>query len=152
MAKNRNDDLVSIFDTPLDETVAGILNNENRRREEMQISSEERRRLVEQRRKEADRKQVAREKARQCNRMMLDLPPDLMTRIEAMARWQGVTSSQVVTYLLYEAATHYDKGSIRFEMHKYPSYNPRYDFELIHPQDTERQNRRSAKKKKSGWG
>jgi hypothetical protein len=152
MAKKRDDEIVNTFTTPLDETVASILNEETRRRDEMQLSPDERQRLLEQRRKDAARKQAQKQKAKTQNKVLLVIPPDLMERINGIANWQSITGSQVVTFLLYEAVAQYEQGDIRLEDHKQASYNPRYDFELIHPNDTTRQNRRSAKKKKNGWG
>jgi hypothetical protein len=152
MGKRNDNAILTAFNSPADATVESILNEETRRRDEMQLSPEERKHLIEQRRKDAARKQAAQEKARSQNRVTLILPPDLSKRIEGIAHWQGVTSSQVVTFFLYETLTQYERGAIRFDEFKQPSYSPRYDFELIHPQDTTRQNRRSAKKQKTGWG
>lgn len=152
MSPRKDDPILDTFSAPLDETVASILNEETRRRDEMQLSPQERKRVIETRRKEAARKQAAKEKSKARNRVMLDLPINLVERLEKIALWQGVTTSQVVTFLLYEAVSQYEQGAIRFDEHKCTSYNPRYDFELIHPQDAERQKRRSAKKQKNGWG
>lgn len=151
----RSDEIVVSFSAPptaLDETVASIMDKETSRRDEMQLSPAERRKVIEQRRKDTARKEKAKAKARSQSRVTLIIPNTLMQRIESIATWHGVTTSQVVTFLLFEAADLYEKGAIRFDGHKQPSYNPRYDFELVHPKDTERQSRRSAKKRKNGWG
>jgi hypothetical protein len=152
MTKRRNDEVVDLFALPLDETVHSILSEETRRRDEMQLSPDERKRIIEQRRKDTARKQAAKAKAQGQNKVTLVLPPKLVEKIEITARWQSVTTSQIVTFFLFEAMAQYEQGAIHFDGCKHPSYNPRYDYELIHPQDAERQERRSTKKKRNGWG
>lgn len=152
MSKRRDDDLVQTFTAPADATVEAILNEETRRRDEMQLSPVERKLVIEQRRKDADRQAKAKAKAKRTNRVTLVLPPDLVQRLDAVANWQGVTGSQVATFLLYEAMDQYDTGKISFDGHKHTSYNFRYDWELIHPMDADRNQHRSEKKQKNGWG
>lgn len=139
---------------PMDETVATILGDQQRRFDEMRLSSEEKRILREKRRKDEEkkRKEKAKAQAQKPNRTLTYLPVALRERIEQIASDESVSMSQVITYFLFEALERFDKGEIGFWGHKQLSKSPRYDWVLMHPQDTERTEKSSAQKtKKSGW-
>jgi hypothetical protein len=114
---------------------------------ESRLSPEERKRVAEWRRKEEERKRKAKQKAQaqRENRFHLLLPRDLKKRIAEIALEHSVSESQVATFLLYEALDRYDKGEIGFWGFKHPSKSPRYEFNLIHPKDTERESRKNEK-------
>ena len=155
MVKKKADNVLSVFDLPpADEVVADILGDNARKEEEMRLTSKERKALNELRRKGEQRKaQAALKAATQAkNRQQLLLPVALKDDLTRIAEWHKTTISQVVTFLLYEAVRQYHEGKIDFGPYKTASYNARYDAELIHPNDTERLERRSAQKRKKGWG
>lgn len=132
---------------PADEQVAEILSDRQRHFEELRLSREERERLLKMRRREEERKRRAKQKsqAQKENRFHLLLPRDLKKRIAEIALEHGVSESQVVTFLLYEAIEWYDRGEVGFWGFKHPSKSPRYEFNLIHPKDTERESRKNEK-------
>jgi hypothetical protein len=146
--------LPALTDLPADEVVADILSDSERRQDEMKLSPKERQALLAARRRESERQEKASRKAKEqeAHRIFLLLPTDLKERLVGIAGWNGTSVSQVVTFLLYEAVAQYEAGQIDFSGHKSPSYSPRYVSELVHPKDAERQQRRSAQKRKKGWG
>ena len=137
-----------------DETVATILEEQQRRFDDLRLSPEEKRLLREKRRKEEEKKRKAQAKAaaQKPNRAMIYLPVALRERIEQVAAEEGVTVSQVITFFLFEALARFEEGEISFWGHKQLSSSPRYEWILTHPQDLERAEKNSARKKtKSGW-
>lgn len=140
---------------PLDETVATILEDQQRRFDEMRLSPEERRALREKRRRDEEKKRREKMRAqeREPYRVTVYLPPNLRKRLGQIAADESVSMSQVITYFLFEALERFDKGEIGFWGRKEPSKSPRYEWVLIHPQDTERTEKIPVQKtKKSGWG
>ncbi len=133
---------------PADEQVAAILSDGERRFEEMSLSREERARLTEMRRKAAEKKRKEREKARERSKVTFDIPPLLKTSLDELADKEGVTVSQVITFLLFEALERFDKGEISFWGCKERSQSPRYDWILVHPKDTERMEKIESRKNK----
>lgn len=146
MSQRKDEQVLSAFDG-YDEGVRFLLEESQRRAEESRLSPEERKRVAEWRRKEEERKRKAKQKAQaqRENRFHLLLPRDLKKRIEEIAVEHSVSESQVATFLLYEALDRYDKGEIGFWGFKHPSKSPRYEFNLIHPKDTERESRKNEK-------
>lgn len=146
MNKRKDEQVLSAFEG-YDEGVRFLLEESQRRAEENRLSPEERKRLAEWRRKEEARKRKAKQKAQaqRENRFHLLLPRDLKKRIAEIALEHSVSESQVATFLLYEALDRYDKGEIGFWGFKHPSKSPRYEFNLIHPKDTERESRKNEK-------
>ena len=138
---------------PADERVAEILDDRQQHFDELRLSPPERKRLLEARQKKEARKKQEKEKMQRRSRATLDMPSVLQESIAAMAGKEGVTFSQVVTFLLFDAIERYERQEITFWGHKHPSGSPRYDWNLVHPKDTERQeNLQSRKNEKSGWG
>jgi hypothetical protein len=146
MSKRKDEQVLSAFEG-YDEGVRFLLEESQRRAEESRLSPEERKRVAEWRRKEEERKRKAKQKAQaqRENRFHLLLPRDLKKRIAEIALEHSVSESQVATFLLYEALDRYDKGEIGFWGFKHPSKSPRYEFNLIHPKDTERESRKNEK-------
>lgn len=142
------------FGIPSDPSVEDILRESQRKQAEAGLSQEERRLLIERRQREQRRKEKARRKALEQlpNRINLMLPRDLKGRMEKIAGWIHVPVSQVVTFLLYEAVKQMEQGQIDLSQFRVPSESPRYDYNLIHPLDTERQSKLAGEKRKSGWG
>lgn len=146
MSKRKDEQVLSAFEG-YDEGVRFLLEESQRRAEESRLSPEERKRVAEWRRKEEERKRKAKQKAQaqRENRFHLLLPRDLKKRVAEIALEHSVSESQVATFLLYEALDRYDKGEIGFWGFKHPSKSPRYEFNLIHPKDTERESRKNEK-------
>ncbi len=146
MSKRKDEQVLSAFEG-YDEGVRYLLEESQRRAEESRLSPQERKKLAELRRKEEERKRKAKQKsqAQKENRFHLLLPRDLKKRIAEIALEHGVSESQVATFLLYEAIDRYDRGEIGFWGFKHPSKSPRYEFNLIHPKDTERESRKNEK-------
>ncbi len=141
---------------PADEVVSELLEESNRRFEELRLSPDERRALNEKRRKEKERLEKSKKKAesQKANRVLTYLPVELREQIEQIASEQGVSMAQVMTFFLFEATSSYGRGEIGFWGHKYESESPRYEWNLVHPKDTERmekiQLRKIQKTRRSG--
>ena len=125
---------------PADEMVADILEEQNRRFEEQRLSPQERKHLSERRKREIERKRKEKEKAlaREKNRITTYLPSDLIAKIDAIAKTEGVSLAQVITFFLFEALERFERKEFGFWSYKYPTSSPRYDWNLIHPKDSER--------------
>jgi hypothetical protein len=144
--RSKDEQILSAFEG-YDEGLRLLLNESERRAEDSRLSPQERKKLAQMRRKEEERKRKAQEKAeaQKANRFHVLLPKDLKRRLEEIAAEHGVSESQVVTFLLFEAVDRYKKGEIGFWGFKYPSKSPRYQFNLVHPKDTERESRKNEK-------
>ncbi len=138
---------------PADEQVAEILSDRQRHFDELRLSREERDKLLQMRRKEEEKKRKEREKAklRKPNKVTVDLPANLRELLEKIAQREGVTISQVITFLLFEAVPGYEENEIVFWGYKYPSESPRYDWILVHPNDVERMEKIESRKNKKSW-
>ena len=134
-----------------DDVVAEILGDADRRQDELKLSPEERKRVIETRRKTQAKQEAARNKAekQKPNRLHLLLSQDLKGQITEIAELLRIPMSQVVTFLLYEAFERYTRGEIDFDPFLTSSKSPRYDFNLIHPKDAEREEKFSTKKRKT---
>ena len=137
---------------PADSVVDEMLRESERKQTESNLSQEERRLLIEHRKREQSRKDTALRKSKEqaANRLVLLLPKELKEHIAMLAKAQRVTQSQVVTFFLYEALLAYRDGRFQFEEYLLPSDSPRYDWNLIHPLDSERFSRVSEKRQKKG--
>ncbi len=82
---------------------------------------------------------VARERekirARRPARVTYDLPPDLRQRIAALAEARGLPSSQLVTLALLRFLKDYQAGTVPLEPLQQPSRSPRYQWNLVYPDD-----------------
>lgn len=130
-----------------DEAVAEILEGVSRRQEEAQLSPKERKLLQDARRKDDARAAKAKAKAasQADQRTFLLLPAALKSKIETVAMSQGIPVSQVVAFLLFDALGRMEDGDIDFGPYLEPSFSPKYAWELIHPNDAERNQKRLDK-------
>jgi hypothetical protein len=150
MARPNNDIRSALSLPPADSVVDEMLRDSERKQSEASLSQEERRLLIEHRKRKQSRKEAERNKSKEqaANRLVLLLPKELKEHIARLAEAQRVTQSQVVTFFLYEALLAYRDGRIRFEEYLLPTDSPRYDWNLIHPLDSERFSRFSEKRQK----
>lgn len=135
----RKEEILSAFEG-YDEGIRLLLEETQRREEESRLSPAMRKKMAELKKKEEERKRKAREKAsrQKPNRIHLLLPRSLKEKIADISNEQGVSESQVVTFLLFDSIERYERGEIGFWGFKYPSNSPRYAWKLVHPKDTER--------------
>jgi len=138
---------------PLDDIVAGILDDQQRRFEEKRLSQAEREKLLRLRRKEEEKKRKAKEKAaaQKANRVLTYLPASLRDAIEQIALKEQVSMAQVITFFLYEAAERYEANEMNFWGCKHRSESPRYEWILVHPKDTERMEKIASRKNEKNW-
>lgn len=132
---------------PADEMVAEMLEDVTRRQDDARLSPRERKLLQDARRKEQERAAKAKAKAasQADQRTFLLLPAALKAKIETIAMSQGIPVSQVVAFLLFDALGRMEDGDIDFGPYLEPSYSPKYQWELIHPNDSERNQKRLDK-------
>ena len=132
---------------PADEMVAEMLEDVTRRQDNARLSPKERKLLQDARRKEQERTAKAKAKAasQADQRTFLLLPAALKAKIETIAMSQGIPVSQVVAFLLFDALGRMEDGDIDFGPYLEPSYSPKYAWELIHPNDSERIQKRLDK-------
>lgn len=138
---------------PADEQVAEILSDRQRHFDELRLGREERERLLKMRRKEEARKRKEKEKAaaRKANKVTVDIPLALRESLEDIASKEGVTISQVITFFLFDAVERYNRNEIGFWGYKHPSESPRYEWILVHPNDTERTEKIKSRKSGKSW-
>jgi hypothetical protein len=88
-------------------------------------------------RKEREKKSRERAKiqARREARATYDLPPALRERIKTLAEELRLPASQLVTLALARFLKEYDADSIDLTVYKQPSASPRYDWNLIFPEE-----------------
>ena len=147
---NPKEEALPAFTFAADEVVEEILGDADRRRDELKLSPEERKRVIEGRRKEQAKKERAKQKAaaKRANRTELLLPTNLKAHLAELAQEASVTESQLVTFLLFEAVELYRERKIEIEPYLSISANARYDFNLIHTNDTERAAQLSKKRER----
>ena len=82
--------------------------------------------------KERSRKKKERERAekRMPNRIGLDLSVELKTRLEELAKKEGVPVSQLVAFLLFEPVSQLEKKRISLWGYKTASRSPKYESNL----------------------
>jgi hypothetical protein len=82
--------------------------------------------------KERSRKKKEREHAQKRipNRIGLDIPVDLKSRLEDLAKSEGVPISQLVAFLLYEPVFLLEQKRISLWGYKSASRSPKYDSNL----------------------
>lgn len=148
---SRKDEPLPAITFEADAVVAEILGDASRRQDELKLSPEERKQLIASRRKADAKKEAARQKAQAQlpNRMNLFLPQDLKTQITEQAEQLRVPISQLVTFFLYEMVAQYARGAVEIDPYLRPSRSPRYDFNLLHPRDAEREQKLTTKTRKT---
>ncbi len=110
----------------LDPAVADLLSGMQQRQAESQLPRKERERLS---------KERAKIQSRRDQRATYDLPPDLRERIRELAEDLRLPASQLVTLALARFLREYQDGSIDLGKFKQPSRSPRYDWNLVFPEE-----------------
>lgn len=121
----------------LDPAVSSLLNGMEQRAAEAQLPRRERERLVKQRLKI---------QARRDQRATYDLPPVLREELRDLAESIGVPASQLATLAIARFLIDYRENKIGLDGYKQPSRSPRYDWNLIFPEELVPR----TKKKKGG--
>ena len=93
---------------------------------EAQLPRRERERLVKQRLKI---------QARREQRATYDLPPVLREQLRELAESLGLPASQLATLAIARFLTDYNQSNINLEKYKQPSRSPRYDWNLVFPEE-----------------
>ncbi len=110
----------------LDPAVADLLSGMQQRQSESQLPRKERERLSRER---------AKIQSRRDQRATYDLPPFLREDIRVLSEELRIPASQLVTLALARFMNDYRGGSIDLSRFKQPSRSPRYDWNLIFPDD-----------------
>jgi len=121
----------------LDPAVSSLLSGMEQRAAEAQLPRRERERLVKQRLKI---------QARRDQRATYDLPPMLREQLRDLAENVGVPASQLATLAIARFLIDYRANKIDLDEYKQPSRSPRYDWNLIFPEELVPR----TKKKKGG--
>ena len=122
---------------PIDPAVSSLLSGMEQRAAEAQLPRRERERLVKQRLKI---------QARREQRATYDLPPVLREQLRDLAETLGLPASQLATLAIARFLADYSQGNIDLEKFKQPSRSPRYDWNLVFPEELVPR----TKKKKGG--
>jgi hypothetical protein len=112
--------------TSLDPAVADLLSGMEQRQAENQLPRKERERLGRERAKIQSRRE---------QRATYDLPPALREEIRVMSEDLRIPASQLVTLALARFMNEYNSGTIDLGKYKQPSRSPRYDWNLVFPDD-----------------
>jgi hypothetical protein len=110
----------------LDPAVADLLNGMEKRQAETQLPRRQREKLA---------KERAKIQARRPQRATYDLPPAVRQIIKEMAEDEGVPASQLVTLALLRFLQDFETGIIKLGEMKQPSRSPRYDWNLVFPDE-----------------
>ncbi|PKO00863.1 MAG: hypothetical protein CVU42_01755 [Chloroflexi bacterium HGW-Chloroflexi-4] len=112
--------------TTLDPAVADLLSGMQQRQAESQLPRKERERMSRER---------AKIQSRRDQRATYDLPPTLREEIMALSEELRIPASQLVTLALGRFLNDYHSGIIDLGKYKQPSRSPRYDWNLIFPDE-----------------
>ena len=112
--------------TTLDPAVADLLQGMQQRQTEAQMPKRERERLARER---------AKIQARRDQRATYDLPPAIREGIRVLAEELHLPASQLATLALARFLIDYQNGSVELAQYKQPSRSPRYDWNLIFPDE-----------------
>jgi DNA-binding transcriptional LysR family regulator len=110
----------------LDPAVADLLANMEQKQVESQMSRSERRK------RNRERAKIA---ARRDARVTYDLPPALRQHMKKMAEKEHLPASQLVTLALIRFLEDVKQGEIDLGVYKEPSESPRYDWNLVIPEE-----------------
>jgi len=121
----------------LDPAVADLLKGMQQKQNEAQLPRKERERISRERAKIQSRRDM---------RATYDLPPAIRENIRALAEELRLPASQLVTLALARFLSDYEIGSIDLGQYKQPSRSPRYDWNLVFPEEITR----TGKKRKGG--
>lgn len=104
--------------------------------------------MLPRRQREKKARERAKIQARRDQRATYDLPPALRERIKDLAEELRLPASQLVTLALARFISDYDQGKIDLGVYKRPSRSPRYDWNLVFPDDLVPS--RPARRRRSG--
>lgn len=110
----------------LDPAVADLLEGMEKKQAELQLPRRQREKLARER---------AKIQARRDQRATYDLPPALRERIKDLAEAERLPASQLVTLALARFVQAFDSGQIDLSPFKQPSASPRYDWNLVFPEE-----------------
>lgn len=110
----------------LDPAVADLLSGMQQRQAESQLPRKERERLGRERAKIQSRRE---------QRATYDLPPTLREEIRDLAEELRLPASQLVTLALARFMKDYHESQIDLAKYKQPSRSPRYDWNLVFPDE-----------------
>jgi hypothetical protein len=110
----------------LDPAVADLLSGLEDRQQEARLPRRER---------EKKARERAKIKARREQRTTYDLPPAIRQRIKEMGEEHRLPASQLVTLALFRFLQAVGAGQVDPGMFKQPSHSPRYDWNLVFPEE-----------------
>jgi hypothetical protein len=110
----------------LDPAVADLLAGMEQRQTEAALPRRKREKLARERAKIQSRRE---------QRATYDLPPELRLKIKTLAEEQHLPASQLVTLALIRFLQEYDAGAIDLGAYKQPSRSPRYEWNLVFPEE-----------------
>ena len=85
--------------------------------------------------REKKARERAKSQARKQQRATYDLPPALRQQVMALSEELRLPASQLVTLALARFFAEYQTGSIDLGQYKTPSRSPRYDWNLVLPEE-----------------
>ncbi len=112
--------------TILDPAVAGLLNDMEHRQSDAALPRRQR---------EKKARERAKIRARRDQRATFDLPPSLRQRIMDLAETERLPASQLVTLALARFLLDLTGGAVDLAPLKQPSRSPRYDWNLVLPEE-----------------
>lgn len=110
----------------LDPAVADLLKGMQQKQTELQLPRKERERISRER---------AKIQSRRDQRATYDLPPSIREEIRVLAENLRLPASQLVTFALSRFLSDYQSGVIDLGKYKQPSRSPRYDWNLVFPEE-----------------
>lgn len=124
--------------TSIDPAVEELLREMEQRQAESQLPRREREKKARERQKIAARRE---------RRATYDLPPEIRARMMELSTQLSIPASQLVTLALMRFLDDYDRGNLDLSVWKHPSHSPRYDWNLVFPDDV---SKRTISKKDDG--
>jgi len=121
----------------LDPAVADLLKGMQQKQTESQLPRKERERISRERTKIQSRRDM---------RVTYDLPPTIREGVRVLAEELRLPASQLVTLALSRFLSDYGNQLIELGKYKQPSRSPRYDWNLVFPEEITQ----IGKKKKGG--
>ena len=110
----------------LDPAVADLLKGMQQKQAEQQLPRHEREKLARERAKIQSRRE---------QRVTYDLPPAIREGIRLLAEELRLPASQLATLALARFLREYQNGQIDLGVYKQPSRSPRYDWNLVFPEE-----------------
>jgi DNA-binding transcriptional LysR family regulator len=110
----------------LDPSVADLLSKMEQKHADSVLTRSERKKRNRERAKIAARREA---------RVTYDLPPVLRQRVAGLAEQERLPASQIVTLALMRFLTDLQKGQVDLGIYKEPSQSPRYDWNLVFPDE-----------------